>query len=73
MGGEHMKFDDQYPQLTASILGGDAWIELGQDESSGSTVRVLDIGGMIWESEKAYATVAEALADAEAALQKWVD
>ena len=30
-------FDQQYPHLAAWILGGDAWIELGQDEMSRST------------------------------------
>lgn len=66
-------FDDQYPNLTAWILGGDAWIELGQDEFSRSYVRVLDIGGLIWESERTYQTVAEALIDAEAAVAAWMD
>ena len=65
-------FDKQYPTLAAWILGGGAWIELGQDEHSDSTVRILDIGGTIWESEKSYSAVAEALADAETALKQWV-
>lgn len=66
-------FDDQHPNLAAWILGGDAWIELGQDEFSRSYVRVLDIGGLIWESERTYQTVAEALNDAEAAVAAWMD
>lgn len=66
-------FDDQYPNLAAWILGGDAWIALGQDEMSRSIVRVLDIGGMIWESDRHYKTVAEALADAEKAVEAWMD
>lgn len=61
-------FDTEYPHLAAWILGGDAWIELGQDEMSDSIVRILDTGGLIWESDKDYDTVAEALADGEAAL-----
>ncbi|MEA3338294.1 MAG: hypothetical protein U9R25_20585 [Chloroflexota bacterium] len=66
-------FDTEYPGLAAWVLGGDAWIELGQDEMSDSTVRILDIGGMIWESDKAYDTVVDALADAEAALAHWFE
>lgn len=66
-------FDEQYPNLSAWILGGDAWIELGQDEFSRSYVRVLDVGGLIWESERSYQTVAEALADAEIAVAAWLD
>lgn len=66
-------FDEQYPNLTAWILGGEAWIELGQNDYSRSYVRVMDIGGLVWESEKAYKTVAEALADAEEAVIAWMD
>jgi hypothetical protein len=66
-------FDQQYPNLAAAILSGDFWIELGQNEYSDSTVRVLDIGGLIWESERSYKTVADALADAEEALAAWLD
>ena len=64
-------FDQQYPRLAAWILGGDAWIELGQDEMSRSMVRILDIGGLIWESDEHYETVAQALAAAEMALANW--
>jgi len=33
--------------------------------------RILDIGGLIWESDARYDTVAEALAAAERALAQW--
>lgn len=66
-------FDQRYPNLTAWILGGDAWIELGQNDFSDSLVRILDIGGMIWESDERYETVDQALAVAEAALAEWVE
>jgi hypothetical protein len=66
-------FDQQYPNLSDWILGGHAWIELGQDEMSRSYVRVLDIGGLVWESEKRYKTVTEALADAEEAVREWLE
>jgi hypothetical protein len=39
---------------------------------SRSFVRILDIGGLIWESERPYPTVAAALADAEEALAAWI-
>ena len=66
-------FDNEYPDLTAWILGGDTWIELGQDDFSESTIRILDIGGLIWESEHTYTCVSAALADAEQALAAWID
>lgn len=50
-------FDQQYPHLASWILSGDGWIELGQDDFSRSQVRILDIGGMIWESDERYATI----------------
>lgn len=65
-------FDEQYPNLAAWILDGDCWIELGTTDYSRSTVRILDIGGMIWESERSYTSVAAALADAEQALAAWL-
>ena len=65
-------FDEQYPNLAAWILDDDCWIELGTTDHSRSTVRILDIGGMIWESERSYASVAAALADAEQALAAWL-
>jgi len=61
--------DDQYPTLADWILSGAGWIELGQDEYSNSLVRILDIGGLLWESEKNYLTLAEALVEAEEALK----
>lgn len=63
-------FDEQYPTLANWILSGRGWIELGQDDFSYSLVRILDIGGIRWQREKSYTTVAEAQADAEAALKR---
>ena len=65
-------FDEQYPTLAAWILDGERWIELGRDEMSNSYIRILDIGGLLWESEKRYKTVAEMLAEAEIEFSKWV-
>jgi|GEM_PF-1903205 len=45
------------------------WIELGQDETSKSLVRVLDEGGMVWESSKQHKTLADALDAAEVAIE----
>ena len=66
-------FDQQYPHLASWILGGDAWIELGQDDFSRSLVRILDIGGLIWESDQRFETVDRALEAAERALAEWIE
>jgi len=62
--------DQQYPTLAEWVLSGAGWIELGRNEYSVSLIRILDIGGMLWESERDYETLNEALADADAALKE---
>ncbi len=64
-------FEEQYPNIAAWIK--DGWIELGRDDYSRSLVRVLDIGGMVWEGEKEYETVDDALAAAEAGIAAWLE
>jgi hypothetical protein len=38
-----------------------------EDDSNRSAVRILDSGGLIWESERPHCIVAETLTDAEQA------
>ncbi len=64
-------FEERYPNIVAWVR--DGWIELGRDEYGRSFVRVLDIGGMVWEGKENYETVDEALAEAEAAILAWLD
>lgn len=63
-------FDDLYPNV-AWWAGGGGWVELGQDDFSRSMIRVLDIGGLLWEGEEEYETVAAALAEAEVFIAQW--
>ena len=60
-------FSERYPNITHWIdsLG---WIELGQDEYSRSSVRLLNEGGMVWESEDSDGTIDEALQTLETEL-----
>jgi hypothetical protein len=64
-------FDGTYPYLSRWVQGY-GWIEVGQDHYSRSLVRVLDEGGMIWESATRYASIDEALREAEAAVAQWL-
>lgn len=64
-------FDEQYPNITGWIQ--DGWIEMGQDEYSTSFIRVLDAGGLVWESKSTHETVAAALAEADKAIGQWED
>lgn len=61
-------FETRYPNLTGWIRDHDGWIEIGRDEMSPSLVRVLNPGGIVWESQEDYASVDEALAEAEQAV-----
>ena len=63
-------FEEQYPNIAAWVK--DGWIEIGRDDYSRSLVRVLNIGGMVWEGEEEYETVDEALSEAEAAISAWL-
>ncbi|CAN5626577.1 MAG: hypothetical protein M3494_06115 [Actinomycetota bacterium] len=60
-----------YPNIAAWTQ--DGWVEIGYDDFSESFIRVLDIGGMIWEGERHYENVDDALAEADAAIAKWYD
>ena len=64
-------FDEQYPNIAWWVQEG--WIEIGQDEYSQSFIRVLDAGGLVWESQTLHTTVADALAEADAAIEQYAD
>jgi hypothetical protein len=59
--------EDAYPHVAAWVDGG-GWIELGQNEYSRSFIRILDIGGLLWEGTTRYVSLDALLRDAEEAL-----
>ena len=61
-------FEERYPNIATWIHEHDSWIEIGRDEYSSSLIRVLDPGGMVWEGEERYASIADALAAADRAI-----
>ena len=65
-------FSKTYPNI-AYWTESYGWIEIGYDEFSHSFIRVLDEGGMQWESKHKYDSVDEALVELEAALEKIID
>lgn len=65
-----MSFDDLYPNIAWWTQGG-GWIELGRDDCRRSLVRVLDIGGMLWEGREEYGSVGAAMDEAEAFMAQW--
>lgn len=65
-------FDKAYPNTTRWVEDY-GWIEIGQTDYSTSLIRVLDEGGMIWESSQDYETVDEAMKALEKALADWME
>lgn len=60
-----------YPNVTKWVQ--DGWIEVGRDDCNRSFIRVLDIGGMIWEGKADYPSTHEALQAADAAIGSWLE
>lgn len=63
-------FAELYPNL-AYWVESFGWMAIGDDDYSTSFIRILDLGGMIWESEDDYESLDAALQDADAAVAKW--
>jgi hypothetical protein len=68
MAGESA--ESAFPYVDRFIQGY-GWIEIGDDGMSPSWIRVLDEGGMIWESAEPYATLDEVLSAIDTAIAKW--
>jgi len=66
--GPQSDLERRYPHLTAWVKDGERWVAIGTDDYSRSFIRVLDIGGMIWEGETSYPTLDDALVAADAAI-----
>lgn len=64
-----MNFEKAYPQLDNWVKDR-GWIEIGADENSDSWVRILDEGGMVWESEDK--SLNKALKNAEIFLEEYI-
>lgn len=60
-------FADAYPHLTRWITT-HGWIEIGEDGDRRSFVRVLDIGGMVWEGGEVNTSLDEVLRTVDTAL-----
>ena len=65
------RFGQLYPNLTRWVTT-QGWIELGNDGISRSFIRVLDEGGVIWESGDLDLTIDDALAAADIAVGNWL-
>src|SRR5205823_3632229 len=64
-------FETHYPTIALWVKQY-GWIEIGYADYRHSFIRVLDDGGLIWESQKQYKTVDEALQALETELTQWM-
>ena len=64
------EFAKKYPNIADWVT--DGTVEIGRPEWGHSFISVYDEGGTVWEGKRSYATIDEALQDAEAAIAAWV-
>jgi len=64
--------EDSYPNIARWLYEHEGLIEIGYNPDSPFTsfVRAVDQGGMLWDGENSYASLAEALADVDAGLEE---
>ncbi len=65
-------FEETYPHIAQWVKTW-GWIEIGDDTMAGSFLRALDEGGLVWESDRTYPTLDDALHDLETFLTAWMD
>ena len=65
-------FEDAYPNIAAWVSNG-GWIEIGYESYTGSFVRALDEGGMIWEGVSKYESLDYALKALDQGIADWVE
>ena len=64
------EFAQKYPNIADWVA--DGVIEIGRAEWGHSFINVYDEGGTIWEGKRKYATIDEALQEAETAIAAWL-
>lgn len=64
------EFSKKYPNIADWTA--DGIIEIGRPEWGDSFIRVIDEGGVVWEGKRKYATIDEALQEAEQAIMAWL-
>ena len=65
------EFSKKYPNIAVWVE--DGTIEIGRKDWGGSFIGVYDEGGTVWEGKRKYASLDEALQDAEQAVAEWLE
>ena len=67
-----ISLSDNYPGL-AEWVDDWGWVEIGGEEGSASLVRVIDEGGLVWESPDEIRDIDTSLHMAEEFIAKWIE
>lgn len=65
-------FEVAYPNIAAWVSNG-GWVEVGYVDYTGSFVRALDEGGMVWEGLRVYESLDYALKDLDQGIGGWIE
>lgn len=65
------EFAKKYPNIATWVQ--DGTVEIGRMDRSGSFIMVHDEGGTVWEGKHKYASLDEALQDAEQGIGEWLE
>jgi hypothetical protein len=69
---EPYSFEGTYPNIAAWVSNG-GWVEVGYAEYTGSFVRALDEGGMIWEGVSRHESIDYALKALDQGIAEWLE
>jgi hypothetical protein len=62
-------FDEKYPYIAAWVQ--DGTIEIGYNDYDDVFLRVIDAGGVVWESNRTYASLDDAFNEMNTAIETW--
>lgn len=62
-------FDEKYPYIAAWVR--DGLVEIGYNDYDDVFLRVIDPGGVVWESNKTYSNLDDAFEEMNKAIETW--
>jgi hypothetical protein len=64
-------FEGRYPHIASWVR--DGWIEIGHDDCGRPFLRVMDIGGQVWEGDDKYETLDDAFRAMDEGVAAWLE
>jgi hypothetical protein len=62
-------FNDKYPYIVSWVR--DGLVEIGYNEYDDAFLRVIDAGGVVWDSNKTYSNLDDAFEEMNRAIETW--